>query len=67
MMEFKSKESEAFAPMPLVEADTALPISPAYDIPDGGYGWVVVCGIAIINAFAWGVGSVSLPSYLREK
>lgn len=62
MTELKSKESEALSPNPPVEADIAVSVSPVYDIPDGGYGWVVVCGIAIINAFAWGVGSVSHPT-----
>lgn len=62
MTKLKSKESEAFTSMPVIEADTAMSEAPAYDIPDGGYGWIVVCGIAVINAFAWGVGSVSLPT-----
>lgn len=64
MTELKSKESEAFTPMPVIEADTAVREAPAFDIPDGGYGWIVVCGIAVINAFSWGVGSVSLPALL---
>ncbi|GAM38389.1 MFS transporter [Talaromyces pinophilus] len=65
MTEFKSKETEAFTPMPVIETDTVVPEAPAYDIPDGGYGWIVVCGIAVIKAFAWGVGSVSLPVYRK--
>jgi MFS family permease len=26
-----------------------------HDIPDGGYGWIIVLAICIINAFTWGV------------
>lgn len=28
--------------------------------PDGGYGWVCVASVFIINAHTWGVNSVSL-------
>ena len=30
--------------------------------PDGGYGWVCVLSCFLINAFSWGVVSVSLPA-----
>lgn len=48
----KSNETQ-IAP---VEADlavaTALNTTP--DVPDGGYGWVCVTSIFIINGFVWG-------------
>lgn len=30
--------------------------------PDGGYGWVCVACVFLINAHTWGVNSVRLPS-----
>jgi MFS family permease len=51
-----------------VEANTpGLP--PDHDIPDGGYGWVIVFSVSAINAFTWGVlGSygVYLAYYLSH-
>ena len=33
--------------------------------PDGGYGWVCVGACFIINAFSWGLTTVSGPSNVR--
>lgn len=76
-MESKPEGSEATQHE--IQVDVASPLEHvSYDIPDGGYGWAVVCGIAIINAFSWGVSSVrryflflsrkdmqSLPRYIH--
>lgn len=35
--------------------------------PDGGYGWVCVGACFIINAFSWGLTTVSGPSIVRPK
>lgn len=43
MPDSKPQEDEAFTPIPPMESDTEVSQAPAaYDIPDGGYGWVVV-------------------------
>jgi hypothetical protein len=35
----------------------------AVDVPpDGGYGWVCVACVFLINAHTWGVNSVCIPS-----
>lgn len=67
MTDLKSQENKAFTPIPPAIIETTMPEAPAaYDIPDGGYGWIVVCGIFVINAFAWGVGSVKRPIVLLK-
>uniref|UniRef100_A0A093VJ04 Putative transporter MCH2 n=1 Tax=Talaromyces marneffei PM1 TaxID=1077442 RepID=A0A093VJ04_TALMA len=64
MTELKLQGNKVLTPITAIETDTTVPDAPAaHDIPDGGYGWVVVFGIAIINAFAWGVSS-SFSVYL---
>ena len=30
----------------------------AEDPPDGGYGWICVFAVALINGFSWGVAAV---------
>lgn len=32
-----------------------VPPEPDHQIPDGGYGWIIVCSVFTINAFTWGV------------
>ena len=34
--------------------------------PDGGYGWVCVGSVFIINGFTWGVTAVSFPLMQRR-
>jgi hypothetical protein len=50
-----SEHSIAPEPVP-----TALPQKEKTDVPpDGGYGWVCVACVALINAHTWGINSVS--------
>lgn len=39
-----------------VEADLAIVATPTpvLEVPEGGYGWVCVVSISIINGFVWG-------------
>ncbi|GAB7357103.1 hypothetical protein MBLNU459_g7909t1 [Dothideomycetes sp. NU459] len=48
-----------------IEADLAIPAlsASAIEVPDGGYGWICVLSISIINGFVWGV-SASYGVYL---
>lgn len=44
--------------MPIGLAPLA-PLAPEADVaPDGGYGWVVVACVFLINAHTWGINSV---------
>ncbi|KAK3672205.1 hypothetical protein LTR78_007958 [Recurvomyces mirabilis] len=48
--------------------DAAAPL-PTDDPPDGGYGWICVLAVALINGFSWGIAAsygVYLSFYLRE-
>lgn len=40
--------------LPNDEANLNVDDSP----PDGGYGWVVVFAVALLNAFTWGIAAV---------
>jgi len=42
------------------ELSTAQPNDDEF--PEGGYGWVCVLCIFMINAHTWGINSVSLPT-----
>lgn len=36
-------------------------------LPDGGYGWVCVVCVALVNAHTWGINSVCVPGlYLNN-
>lgn len=51
---------------PELRQEEVVTNAPHVDVPpDGGYGWVCVAAVAIINAHTWGVNSVSLsrPSF----
>lgn len=56
MKEIECKLDDTSDPLPVLKPNENVPAD--LDIPDGGYGWVVVAGIFTINAFAWGVSSV---------
>lgn len=45
------------------EAPAALEDKPADIPPDGGYGWVCVGCVFLINAHTWGVNSVSVNPF----
>lgn len=49
---FKPDEAQALA-LPLSNSDLV-----AEPPPDGGYGWICVASVFIINAFTWGVTAV---------
>ena len=36
-------------------------------LPNSGYGWVVITSIFLINAHSWGMTSVSLTTFLHSK
>jgi hypothetical protein len=36
----------------------ALSLQPADEFPEGGYGWVCVVSIFLINAHTWGINGV---------
>lgn len=48
------------------DATQTVPVVECVDsLPDGGYGWVVVICVAIINIHTWGVNSVRHLLYAR--
>lgn len=45
-----------------VGLEPLAPLVPEPDVaPDGGYGWVVVACVFMINAHTWGINSVRPP------
>lgn len=56
MAEVKVEEANEEEAAYTITSTNQPPLDP--DIPDGGYGWVVVAGIFIVNGWAWGVVSV---------
>lgn len=43
----------------LARAPSPLPLAEELSIPDGGYGWVNVFAVLLINGFTWGAVTVS--------
>jgi hypothetical protein len=41
--------------------------NPPDEPPEGGYGWVVVGAVSLINGFTWGVAAVSLLSSTPDR
>jgi hypothetical protein len=57
-VENMSTKSETIVPSPDPESPVATQNKP--DVPpDGGYGWVCVACVFLINGHTWGVNSVS--------
>jgi len=48
-----------------IELQTQAPNSegPEKRLPEGGYGWVCVVSVFLINGHTWGINSVGTPEY----
>ncbi|KAF2227829.1 major facilitator superfamily domain-containing protein [Elsinoe ampelina] len=60
----EEKIVEQVAPPP----STAAVVAPEYDIPDGGYGWVCIACVAMVNFNTWGCATsygIYLAYYLN--
>ncbi|GAB7341220.1 hypothetical protein MBLNU457_7504t1 [Dothideomycetes sp. NU457] len=65
------EKGAALVPAPTIEVPPPLqpPSSSTDSIPDGGYGWICVLGVFILNGFTWGVAAsygVYLSHYLSS-
>lgn len=48
--------------LPVVLSDTTIVDEP----PDGGYGWVCVACVFLLNAHTWGINSVETPPDIQS-
>lgn len=58
-LELKSDEEQVVASS---LGDSNLVADPP---PDGGYGWVCVASVFIVNGFTWGVNAVRLSPWIH--
>ncbi len=60
-LELSSERTTAITPVRGLQSTPAHAIDREYVPPDGGYGWICVICVFMINAHTWGLNFVGFP------